>query len=193
MQRGIEKEIRVVSNIVARSAIDRYTGNRGEHSMLRYTIPFLLLAGLLWLFADGLSEHGATMPSSLIGKPAPQFSSPRLLNTSETFSSSDIAGQAVILNAWAFWCKACWSEHPLLMELSESQAIPIYGLNFRDRHEKALSMMEKVGNPYVASAFDNDGSMGMKFGVEGLPATFLIGGSPSTQSAWKAELKKNFA
>lgn len=52
--------------------------------------------------------------------------------------------------------------------------VPIYGLNYKDKREDGVNWLAQFGNPYVTSAFDNDGRVGIDFGVYGVPETFVI-------------------
>jgi len=52
--------------------------------------------------------------------------------------------------------------------------VPIYGLNYKDKREDAISTLEQMGDPYVLSASDVDGRVGMDYGVYGVPETYLI-------------------
>ena len=61
------------------------------------------------------------------------------------------------------------------MELSRQNPMPIYGINWRDRRDEALTWLAQLGDPYVASGFDADGRVGIDWGVYGAPETFLIG------------------
>jgi cytochrome c biogenesis protein CcmG/thiol:disulfide interchange protein DsbE len=61
------------------------------------------------------------------------------------------------------------------MELSESGTIPVYGLNWRDKLLEAQQFITQLGDPYIDSAFDGDGTVGINWGVYGAPETFLIG------------------
>ena len=61
------------------------------------------------------------------------------------------------------------------MQLSESGTIPVYGLNWRDNLPEAQEFIADLGDPYIDSAFDGDGRVGIDWGVYGAPETFLIG------------------
>jgi cytochrome c biogenesis protein CcmG/thiol:disulfide interchange protein DsbE len=89
--------------------------------------------------------------------------------------TNDFAGKPTILNVWATWCVGCRQEHGFLMELSESGTIPVYGLNWRDDQAEAQRFLQQLGDPYVDSAYDGDGRVGIDWGVYGAPETFLIG------------------
>ena len=142
--------------------------------MWKYFVPlivFAMLVGVLW---SGLGEDPSRLPSPLIGKPAPQFELPSLTESGATVGTADFAGRPVLLNVWATWCVGCRQEHGFLMHLTESGEIPIYGLNWRDNGAEALRFLDQLGDPYVASAFDRDGRVGIDWGVYGAPETFLI-------------------
>jgi cytochrome c biogenesis protein CcmG/thiol:disulfide interchange protein DsbE len=52
--------------------------------------------------------------------------------------------------------------------------VPIYGLNYKDRRDEALGLLKQFGDPYVASAVDADGRVGIDYGVYGVPETYVI-------------------
>lgn len=62
----------------------------------------------------------------------------------------------------------------MLVELAKQNVVPIYGLNYKDQRDAGLKWLADHGNPYVVSAFDQDGRVGIDFGVYGVPETFLI-------------------
>jgi cytochrome c biogenesis protein CcmG/thiol:disulfide interchange protein DsbE len=85
-----------------------------------------------------------------------------------------MAGQVWLLNVWASWCVSCREEHPLLMDFSKLNLVPIVGLNYKDGRQDGTAWLSQFGNPYHVSAFDNDGKVGIEFGVYGVPETFII-------------------
>jgi cytochrome c biogenesis protein CcmG/thiol:disulfide interchange protein DsbE len=140
----------------------------------RYVLPlaiFLLIAFLLW---RGLALNPRAVPSPLIGKPAPAFTVPLLSDPSQTLSAKELRGQVYLLNVWGSWCVSCRDEHPVLVELAKRKRIPLYGLNWKDKHEDAVAWLERFGDPYVASGVDREGRVAIDFGVYGAPETYLI-------------------
>lgn len=91
-----------------------------------------------------------------------------------SFSAQEMRGKVWLLNVWASWCVACREEHPMLLELARNGAVPIYGLNYKDKREDALAWLNELGDPYVLSVSDLDGRVGINYGVYGAPETFLI-------------------
>jgi cytochrome c biogenesis protein CcmG/thiol:disulfide interchange protein DsbE len=61
-----------------------------------------------------------------------------------------------------------------LLEYAKSGAVPIYGLNLKDRPEDALAWLSELGDPYVLSASDLEGRVAIDYGVYGAPETYLI-------------------
>ena len=143
-------------------------------SKLRFLIPlalFIVLAGFLF---KGLFLNPREVPSPFIGKPAPQFSLAQLHRGDQSFAPQQMQGQVWLLNVWASWCVACRQEHPLLVELAKRKAVPIVGLNYKDKPDDATGWLAKWGDPYDLSVKDNDGRVGIEYGVYGVPETFLI-------------------
>ena len=143
--------------------------------MLRYLAPLLLIGVLLAVLSLGLTRDPSALPSMFIDRAAPAFDLPRLRDPETRVGSADYADKAVLVNVWATWCVGCREEHPFLMSLAASGDIPIYGINWRDSRADALRWLERYGDPYVASGFDEHGRVAVDWGVYGAPETFLIG------------------
>ena len=141
---------------------------------MRYLIPLVLFLALVAFLAIGLGRDPREVPSPLINKPAPAFRLVELKDPSRSFSSEEMRGKVWLLNVWASWCIACRDEHPMLLELARRNAIPIYGLNYKDKPTDAISWLNELGDPYVLSVSDLDGRVGIDYGVYGAPETFLI-------------------
>jgi cytochrome c biogenesis protein CcmG/thiol:disulfide interchange protein DsbE len=144
----------------------------------------------------GLRRDKETLPSPLIGKPAPQFELPRVEDPSQRISSHEFAGRPYVVNIWGSWCFACRDEHPVLMELARRNEVPLVGLNWRDELPLAQQWLKQFGNPYVATAFDPKGDVGIDYGAYGAPETYLVDArgiivfkyvSPVTIEVWERE------
>jgi len=165
--------------------------------MLRYAIPLVLLALLGCLFYAGLSLRKKVdpsyVPSALLGRPMPEFELPTLADASARIGSRDIVGKVALVNVWGTWCVECRHEHAFLLRLAKS-GMPVFGLNLKDDRPTAQRWLETLGNPYVTSAFDEDGRVALDWGVTAAPETFLIGRdgtilfkhiSPLTGQVWQ--------
>lgn len=164
---------------------------------MRFLIPLLLFLVVVAFLAVGLKLDPREVPSPFIGKPAPAFNLPQLTDPAKTFSQTDFKGQVSLFNVWASWCVSCRQEHPLLIKLAKEKILPIYGLNYKDEREAGMAWLNRLGNPYDASAFDADGKVGIEWGVYGVPETFVIDKQgvirykhtgPITESAWTETL-----
>ena len=142
--------------------------------MTRFAIPLVFFILLVAILAVGLRHDPHEVPSPLINKAAPAFQLSQLQDPSKTFSAADMRGKVWLLNVWASWCVTCRDEHPLLLQYARSGALPIYGLNYKDNREDALSWLGELGDPYVLSVSDKDGRVGIDYGVYGAPETYLI-------------------
>jgi cytochrome c biogenesis protein CcmG/thiol:disulfide interchange protein DsbE len=142
--------------------------------MLKYLIPLAIFLVLVIFLAIGLTRNPQELPSALLDKPAPIFRLPQLKQPDKTFSAEDMRGKVWMLNVWASWCVACRDEHPYLFEYQKSGAVPIYGLNYKDRPEDALGWLSELGDPYLLSAVDLDGRVAIDYGVYGAPESYII-------------------
>jgi cytochrome c biogenesis protein CcmG/thiol:disulfide interchange protein DsbE len=133
-------------------------------------IVFAVLAGFLYV---GLYLDPREVPSPYIDKPAPDFTLPVVGQPDQQFSPAQARGKVWLLNVWAPWCTSCRVEHPTLMRLAAS-GVPIYGLNWKDADREADALLRQQGSPYVLSADDVDGRVGIDYGVTGTPETFVI-------------------
>lgn len=142
--------------------------------MKKYLAPLILFVILGLLLAYGLNLDPRKIPSPLIGKSLPAFSLPTVADPARKIGRDDLLGRAYLLNVWASWCVACRQEHPFLNELTRNKAVPIIGLNYKDKREDALGWLASLGNPYELSLSDSDGRLGIDLGVYGVPETFVI-------------------
>ena len=164
--------------------------------MTRYLLPLGFLA-IVVVLGIGLGLNPREVPSPLVGKAVPPFDLPRLSDPQRTLSSEDLKGQVSLVNFWATWCEGCRIEHPLLVRVANETGIPIYGVNYKDQRAPAMQWLARLGDPYVASGFDQQGEVGLDLGVYGLPETFIVGPDgtiaykhigPVTQDDWERKL-----
>jgi cytochrome c biogenesis protein CcmG/thiol:disulfide interchange protein DsbE len=134
-------------------------------------IVFAILVVFLWI---GLGRDPREVPSPLIGKPAPDFSLVQLHAPDRKLGTADMRGQVWLLNVFASWCVSCRVEHPLLMELAKAKAVPVIGLDYKDKPDDGRRWLAQNGNPYHTSVVDFDGRVGIDWGVYGVPETFVI-------------------
>jgi cytochrome c biogenesis protein CcmG/thiol:disulfide interchange protein DsbE len=144
--------------------------------MNKFVIPLIGFALLVVVLAVGVkrSPEKQVVPSVLIGRPAPDFTLPDLMNPEAQVTSQSLKGKPYMLNVWGTWCYACRIEHPALLELNRLGQIPIVGLNWRDQDDLARAWLAEYGNPYTHIPVDTEGRTAIDFGVTGAPETFLV-------------------
>jgi cytochrome c biogenesis protein CcmG/thiol:disulfide interchange protein DsbE len=170
--------------------------------MARYIALIVAFVIMLGIFVVGLGRDPRKLPSPLIDNPAPEYALPRVKDPMSTVGSADYSGEMALVNIWATWCAGCRQEHDYLLELADRIEIPIYGINWRDQRDEALVWLEQLGDPYVASAYDEDGRVGIDWGVYGAPETFLVGPDgnvlykhvgPMYEEVWQSEFVPRIA
>ena len=142
--------------------------------MKRFLLPLAIFVVVVGFLAVGLKLDPREVPSPLVGRSAPDFSLPQLHDPEKVFSPKELTGKVWLLNFWASWCGGCKDEHPVLMRLAQSGEVPIYGMDYKDRREEALTWLRRWGNPYPAIAVDESGRVGINYGVYGVPETYVI-------------------
>lgn len=141
---------------------------------VKYLVPLAIFLVIAVFLGVGLTRDPRKLPSTMIDKPAPQFSLRQVQALDRNFSPADMKGQVWMLNVWASWCTACRIEHPLLVEIHNAKVVPVVGLDYKDKPEDALKFLAQQGDPYVLSALDLEGRVGIDYGVYGVPETFII-------------------
>jgi cytochrome c biogenesis protein CcmG/thiol:disulfide interchange protein DsbE len=142
--------------------------------MRRFLLPLAIFLVLVGFLAVGLRLNPREVPSPFIGKPAPVFRLSQLHAPDSTIAPEDMRGKVWLLNVWASWCVSCRQEHPVLMNLARHNVVPIVGLDYKDEREAGKGWLAEHGDPYVLSAWDRDGKVGIDYGVYGVPETFVI-------------------
>lgn len=164
---------------------------------MRFVIPLAVFLGLAIMFGLGLQRDPRALESALLEQPVPVFDLPVLNSADARFNPQTLQGKVWLLNVWASWCAPCRQELPILVEMSRKDQIEIYGLNYKDQPGKAQALLKVAGNPYVASAVDADGRVGMDFGIHAVPETFVIDAQgrvryrhlgPVSQQVWDEKL-----
>ena len=116
------------------------------------------------------------LPSILAGMPAPALPSSRLEGTGADMSDplSAYAGRPVLINFMASWCAPCRAEIPALETLSDE--LVIIAIAYKDKEADLRQFLDEYGNPYASVWMDTDGATGRRWGIYGVPESFLIDG-----------------
>lgn len=108
------------------------------------------------------------VPSQLIDKPLPDFAL-------TGFGRAEIlaARAPVVLNFFASWCEPCIQEVPQLLVLKQA-GLNLWGIAYKDKLPATNAFLQRHGNPYGRIARDDAGTVGIEWGVTGVPETYLI-------------------
>ena len=140
-----------------------------------FLLPLVVFAVVVAIFLAGFNLNDRhDLPSPLIGKPFPAFTSTSLAAPHQEIGVEDLIGRPTLVNVWATWCPTCFSEHEMLMKIAATGAVRVVGINYKDDRAKALTWLADYGNPYDLVIEDADGSLGIELGVYGAPETFLL-------------------
>lgn len=139
-------------------------------------LPPLIFVAIAGLFVGGMFwGSGNDLPSTLIGKPAPDLPAEALAEEPLLTAEDLRSGEITVVNYWASWCPPCRAEHPTLKAMAD-EGIRLAGINFRDEESKATAYLAEEGNPFFASGFDPRGRTSIDWGVTAPPETFIIDG-----------------
>ena len=150
--------------------------------MKRFIVPLAVFVILVLVLGIGLNRvnqkrDGANrvlITSPLLGKPAPDFTLPNLLDPQQRINASALRGGWHLLNVWGTWCSECAEEHAALLEIQKEGKVAIVGLDWKDEDTAALTWLGQRGNPYSLVAADRDGRVAIDYGVYGAPESFLV-------------------
>jgi peroxiredoxin len=132
--------------------------------LLLFTLLFLLL------FITACGEG----PIATVGNPAPDFDTIDLQG--KVWSLSKLKGQVVFLNFWATWCPPCREEMPSMQRLyaklpkDKFEMIALYN---KDEPEAVKKFVTKLNITFPILS-DKHNFAGTKYGLTGLPETFII-------------------
>jgi len=141
---------------------------------LLFFVPIGLFLGLVAYFIVGLTLEPGKLDSVLIDKPLPSFELEPIQGFDEGLANADFAGEVALVNIFGSWCVACLVEHPKLMEISQDDLVPIYGVNWRDKPGDGYAWLNRHGNPYTRIGDDPDSRLAIDLGVTGAPETFIV-------------------
>jgi cytochrome c biogenesis protein CcmG/thiol:disulfide interchange protein DsbE len=143
--------------------------------MALFLAPAIALALILAMFGWGLLRGTDDLPSTMIGKPAPEFALPSVQGRTVGLSSADLRGEVSLVNVFSSWCVPCRIEHPLFLELGRTGEVPIHGINYKDQPDEAAAWLDERGDPYTRTGADLNGRVAIDWGVYGIPETFVVG------------------
>ena len=145
---------------------------------LSFILPllgFVILLGIsgMALLATLSGNRDVTqLPSVLIGKAPPRTDLPLLSDPASFLDFSAVLGQVAVVNFFASWCAPCRAEAPALEALS--QQLPVIGITYKDKPEDTDAFLRQYGNPFSQIAVDFDGQAALRWGLYGVPETYIL-------------------
>lgn len=142
-------------------------------------VAFAALAALFW-YRLGTGDP-SSIPSALIGRPAPQTALPPLPGlTAEGAAVPGLdpavfKGKVTLVNVWASWCVPCHDEAPLLVALGRDKRLQLVEINYKDAPDNARRFLGRYGNPFGIVGLDGNGRAAIEWGVYGVPESFIVG------------------
>lgn len=165
-----------------------------------YLLPLAVFGVLAVYFYIGLGLNPRDLPSMLIDQPVPEFTlAPIQGRDDKGLASTDLVGQVSLVNVFGSWCIACKLEHPFLMELKNKGAVPIHGIDWREKTPEAgPEWLRRHGDPYTLVGNDPESKAAIALGVTGAPETFIVDArgvvrykhvGPITPEDWETTLR----
>ena len=142
--------------------------------MKRVLLFITIVAPIVALLAFGLTRNPRDLPSTMVGKRAPDFLVETLDGKKVSFSS--FVGKPIVLNFWATWCGPCFYEHAALREarkLYEKSGVQFLGIVYQDQKDSVAAFIKEEGEPFKV-LFDPQSQGAIAYGVGGVPETFFI-------------------
>ena len=140
--------------------------------MIRSLIPILLLIGTeAW--ADPYAEMAVSRPATL--EAAPSFMLTDL--SGAKISLASLTGKAVLLNFWATWCIPCRKEMPGMERVWQryrDHGLEVVAVSVDEGGEKRIAKFIQRLNLSYPILLDPQSSVADRYGVGGLPSSFLI-------------------
>ena len=159
--------------------------------MWRYSIPLALFVVIAAFFYRGLGLNPNDVPSALIGKQMPEFALPTLSDADAKIGSHDIAGKIALRQRMGHVVHRVPSRARVSPHAREVRHADLWAES-EGRSAEPRSVGSRVSViPYVASAFDADGTVAVDWGVTAAPETFLD--RPRRQGALQAHLAADCA
>lgn len=138
----------------------------------------VLIAGAAWLALSVETDETFVVegPAPQAGFAAPDFTLSTA--TGETYTLSDLKGQAVLVNMWATWCPPCRAEMPAMENMYQEykdQGFVVLAVNntFQDNPFEIAAFTAEYGLTFPI-LLDETGDTSRAYQVRSLPSSYFI-------------------
>ena len=145
-----------------------------QKHILKVPIIVFFIILLIFFYLLIIERNPSKIPSALLGSKIPEFEANLLFKNDKFYSSQEFGNEITLVNFFATWCKPCKDEHAYILRFSNEMNLNIIGINYKDKSEKTIKWLKKLGNPYSNLAIDNNGKIAIDWGVYGIPETFVV-------------------
>jgi thiol-disulfide isomerase/thioredoxin len=140
--------------------------------LTRSLLVLVVLAGVVACTRGQATEAGTGVRS--MSEPLPLIQGEDLQGNQ--ISSTDFAGEVLVVNVWATWCLPCEQEQPDLVRVAKGYAnrgVSFLGINHSDQSAAANEWARTYHVPYP-SIEDPSGRLATVFDYVGLPDTYVV-------------------
>ncbi len=126
---------------------------------------------------EKIKKEIAKLKTVDVGRKAPDFAA--MSPDGKKISMTQAAGRATIIDFWASWCGPCRKENPKMVALYKEfqpKGLNIIGVSLDKDAGKWKEAIAKDGLEWtqVSNLLEWDDPIARKYGVEAIPATFLL-------------------
>lgn len=160
-------------DLVANDLVELRSG--GRSALVAAVVIGVLVALLVGILATRDPSGQRQTRSPLLGRIAPRIEGTTLAGA--TFDLDALRGRWVVVNFFATWCTPCIVEHPELTEFDEEHDAKndaeVVSVLYGDDPDAAREFFDERGGDWPV-VVDADGSIGVAYGVAGVPESFLV-------------------
>ncbi len=137
----------------------------------------ILIAGAAWIVLSADATKGAGNTSApQAGFSAPDFTLPTPLG--ESYTLSNLRGQAVLVNLWASWCPPCRAEMPTIEKMYreyKDQGFIVLAINmtYQDDPFAVVPFLEDHDITFP-TLLDETGDVAAAYQLRSLPSSYFI-------------------
>jgi cytochrome c biogenesis protein CcmG/thiol:disulfide interchange protein DsbE len=123
-------------------------------------------------------SESSSPSAALVGKPAPEFTVPAVVNGKGSLSLADLHGKVVLVDFWGTFCEPCKKSFPKLEDLYTKYAasgLKIVGISEDEEDDKGK--IPDFASNYGAKfplGWDQDKTVARSYKPQTMPSSFLI-------------------